>query len=166
MPCASRTVASICGGGGGSGCWPAAGCGRYWPRHCFSSHSTQKGRPCDTGNRQAWHFCRFLSTGGTAIDSDTASGRTAAGWVCTAADQKSGFFGRGCGLVSSGFVFASSAFFGSVFSGSVFPSSCGGSSFTDGVGAAAGIASVRSATITLLGDATGAVSGAATSTGG
>src|ERR1039458_6222945 len=49
----------------GAGSLPLAG--SRWPRHCFSSHSTQKVRPCDTGKPQAWHFCRFLNTGGTAI---------------------------------------------------------------------------------------------------
>ena len=68
----------------------AAGCGRRWPRNCFSSHSTQKVRPWETGKPHAWHFCKFLKTGGTVIDSTDSRVRAAAG-VCRAADQKSGF---------------------------------------------------------------------------
>ena len=36
-----------------------------FPRHFFSSHSTQRCRPSDTGNPQAWHLRRFLRTAGT-----------------------------------------------------------------------------------------------------
>ena len=46
----------------------APGCGMRWPRHCFSSHSTQNVRPCDTGKPQALHFCKFLNSSGTGID--------------------------------------------------------------------------------------------------
>jgi hypothetical protein len=56
------------------GVWAApVGCGRRWPRHFFSSHSTQKVRPCDTGKPQALHFCRFLKTRGTETDVSTSS---------------------------------------------------------------------------------------------
>src|SRR5579864_810306 len=37
---------------------------RNFPRHFFSSHSTQRTRPSETGNSQAWHLRRFLKTGG------------------------------------------------------------------------------------------------------
>src|SRR5271155_4229638 len=69
-----------------------AGCGSGWPRHCFSSHSTQKVRPRDTGKPQAWHFCRFLNTSGTAIDSVFCLACPAL-WARIAADQKSAFLG-------------------------------------------------------------------------
>ena len=52
--------------GGWTGCDFISGCVMRSPRHCFSSHSTQKVRPCETGKPQASHFCKFLSTGGTA----------------------------------------------------------------------------------------------------
>ncbi len=38
-----------------------------WPRHFFSSHSTQSARPAETGKPQASHFFKFLSTGGTLL---------------------------------------------------------------------------------------------------
>jgi len=85
---------------GGSRRTPAAGCGSTWPRHCFSSHSTQKIRSCDTGKPQAWHFCSFLNTGGTGVNAAALSG-----WLLPslrrASDQKSGFFGAAPGFTSS-----------------------------------------------------------------
>src|ERR1700693_3720291 len=49
------------------------GYGRRWPRHCFSSHSTQRVRPCDTGNPQALHFCKFLNSAGIGTGTGTTT---------------------------------------------------------------------------------------------
>jgi hypothetical protein len=39
-------------------------CGLSWPRHFFSSHSTQSTLPAEMGNPQASHFRKPRSTGG------------------------------------------------------------------------------------------------------
>src|SRR5258706_405153 len=52
-PVARITCGSTCGCACACRAVPDAGCGRRWPRHCFSSHSTQKVRPCDTGKPHA-----------------------------------------------------------------------------------------------------------------
>jgi len=54
-------------GVGAEGCRGAGGGTFSCPRHFFSSHSTHRERPAETGKPQAWHWCRFLSTGGTRL---------------------------------------------------------------------------------------------------
>ena len=58
----------------------ASDCGIRWPRHCFSSHSTQNVRPRDTGKPHALHFSKFLNSRGTALGSAMSSNRRGAGW--------------------------------------------------------------------------------------
>lgn len=67
----------------------AAGFDKGWPRHCFSSHSTHRVRPGETGNPQDWHFCRSRRTGGTAMGAGESEGGLALPSV-RAADQNSG----------------------------------------------------------------------------
>src|SRR5258708_17408275 len=65
---------------------------RSFPRHFFSSHSTQSTRPSDMGNPHAWHLRRFLKTAGTLLRSASADwGFSIVG--LSASDQKSGFLG-------------------------------------------------------------------------
>src|SRR5579863_905102 len=78
----------------GSAARPLATAGKGCPRHCFSSHSTHRVRPSDTGNPQALHFLRFRSIGGTLLWSSAAA-LAASGPPCAAADHISGRF-TGC----------------------------------------------------------------------
>ena len=57
----SGTAATAAGG------LRAASCGRSWPRHFFSSHSTQSTRPAEIGKPQASHFLSPRSMGGTLL---------------------------------------------------------------------------------------------------
>jgi hypothetical protein len=50
-------------------------CGRFsCPRHFFSSHSTHKARPAETGKPHASHLRKLRKTGGTEVGSDPAIG--------------------------------------------------------------------------------------------
>src|SRR5579872_6206823 len=93
LDCASRAACSVAG---------VCGIGD-WPRHCFSSHSTQNVRPWLTGKPHARHFCRFLNPGGTETEL-IVSGAPMTLCVPAAADQNSAFFGEGSKVARLGAV--------------------------------------------------------------
>jgi hypothetical protein len=87
---------------GAEGFWTCGSCGpRSWPRHFFSSHSTHRVRPAETGKPQATHLRRLRKPGGTWLWSGSA-GLAVSEIVLVAADQNSGFLEANVGSVGSG----------------------------------------------------------------
>src|SRR5271166_5169846 len=116
---------------GGSGC--ALGAMVSWPRHFFSSHSTQRLRPGETGKPQASHLRKFLSTGGMRLWSCTAEG--CASLRVSKADHNF----AGCCLAGAG----GGATTVAVIGGRGFTSICGFSTTAVSVTAATGTADFR-----------------------